>query len=198
MITLPSAFCIWGDSIAKGVIWNESRNRYVICPDSCVKQLSRHATIPVNSRAIMGCTTTQCLDNFDENDLITLKDQKTVEELKAFVEEFLDIYVIFAGCANDSHEINYQRVIKYVVPGSKLAQRMLDLEGMQFAQSRGDEVADIDIHHYLELSEDSYLCDVTYKVDTIGREGLVQTTTNAKILIVRSGDALLVESMIGY
>ena len=70
MITLPSAFCIWGDSIAKGVIWNESRNRYVICPDSCVKQLSRHATIPVNSRAIMGCTTTQCLDNFDENDLV--------------------------------------------------------------------------------------------------------------------------------
>lgn len=137
-------------------------------------------------------------ENFDENDLITLKDQKTVEELKAFIEEFLDIYVIFAGCANDSHEINYQRVIKYVVPGSKLAQRMLDLEGMQFAQSRGDEVADIDIHHYLELSEDSYLCDVTYKVDTIGREGLVQTTSNAKILIVRSGDTLLVESMIGY
>ena len=65
-------------------------------------------------------------------------------------------------------------------------------------QSSGDEVADIDIQHYLELSEDSYLCDVTYKVDTIGREGLVQTTSNAKILIVRSGDTLLVESMIGY
>lgn len=137
-------------------------------------------------------------ENFDELALIALKDPKTEERLKSFVEEFLDIYVIFAGCANDSHQKNYERVIRYVVPGSKLAQRMDDLEGMQFAQSRGDEVAGIDIHHYVKLSEGRYLCDVTYKVDTTGYEGVVQTTTNAKLIIVESGDKLLVEAMIQY
>ena len=72
------------------------------------------------------------------------------------------------------------------------------LEGLQFAQSRGDQVADIDIHHLYALSEDRYLFDVTYYVDTTGREGVVRTTTNARMVIVRSGNKLLVESMISY
>lgn len=70
MKSSPSAICIWGDSIAKGVIWHEERNRYAICSDHCVKQLSRHSTIPVNSHAVMGCTTTQCLASLQETDLI--------------------------------------------------------------------------------------------------------------------------------
>jgi hypothetical protein len=69
---------------------------------------------------------------------------------------------------------------------------------MQFAQSRGDEVADIQVHHYVQLEEGKYLCDVTYKVNTTGHEGVVQTTTNCKFILVESGGKLLVESMIGY
>lgn len=138
-------------------------------------------------------------ENFDENDLIRLKDSAVIEELDAFLEDFIDIYVVFAGCANDNRHANYNRVIKYVVPDSNLAQRMYDaLDGMQFAQSQGDEVADIQVHHYVELEPGTYMCDVTYKVDTTGYEGVVQTTTNAKLIIVRSGNQLLVESMIGY
>jgi hypothetical protein len=138
-------------------------------------------------------------ESFDENELIELKDDAVIAELDAFVEEFIDIYVIFAGCANDSQYSNYSRVMKYVVPESKLAKRMRDaLDGLQFSQSKGDEVADIQINHFIGLSEDSYLCDVTYKVNTIGHEGEVQTTSNAKILIVRKDDKLLVESMIAY
>ena len=138
-------------------------------------------------------------ENFDENDLIHLKDQHVIDELDAFLEEFIDIYVVFAGCANDNRHANYSKVIKYVVPGSSLAQRMYDaLEGMQFAQSQGDEVAEIQVHHYVELEPGTYMCDVTYKVDTTGYEGVVQTTTNVKLILVRSGEKLLVESMIGY
>lgn len=138
-------------------------------------------------------------ENFDENDLIRVKDESLLHELDAFLEEFIDIYVVFAGCANDNRHANYNRVIKYVVPESNLAQRMYDaLDGMQFAQSQGDEVAEIRVHHYVELEPGTYLCDVTYKVDTTGYEGVVQTTTNAKLILVRSGNKLLVESMIGY
>lgn len=138
-------------------------------------------------------------ESFDENDLIALEDETVITELDAFLEEFIDIYVIFAGCANDSRYANYSQVIRYVVPGSNLAQRMKDaLDGMQFAQSRGDKVADIQVHHYIALPDGKYMLDVTYKVDTTGNAGVVQTTTNVKMVIVESDGKLLVESMIGY
>jgi hypothetical protein len=138
-------------------------------------------------------------ENFDENQLIQVKDPEVLDELDRFLEKFIDIYVVFAGCANDNRFDNYYKVIEYVVPESKLAQRMYDaLEGMEFAQSRGDKVADIQVHYYMEIEPGTYMCDVTYKVDTTGYEGVVQTTTNAKLILVRSGDKLLVETMMGY
>ena len=138
-------------------------------------------------------------ENFDENSLIKLNDKGKIQQLDEFLEEYLDVYVLFAGCANDNRESNYKKVIKYVVPESTLAQRMYDaLDGMQFAQSRGDELVEIQVHHYAQLGEGRYLCDVTYKVDTTGYEGVVQTTTNCKIIIVEQNGKMLVESMIGY
>ncbi|MBE6923259.1 MAG: hypothetical protein E7465_08825 [Ruminococcaceae bacterium] len=138
-------------------------------------------------------------DSFDPDSLLNLTDEEQVDSLQDFSEEFLDIYVIFAGCANDNRFANYNRVIKYIVPGSTLAERMEKaLDGMQFAQSLGDEIDHIDFHHFAQLSQDSFLVDVTYYVNTIGREGVVQTTNNVKLLLVRSGDGFLVESLISY
>ena len=138
-------------------------------------------------------------ESFDPNSLIELKDEAVGAELESFVEEFLDAYVIFAGCANDSRYANYSNVIRYVVPESNLAKRMKEaLDGLQYAQSRGDEVDTVTFHHLVQLSQEAYMCDVTYLVNTTGREGVVQTTTNVKMVLVRSGDKLLVESMIGY
>ena len=138
-------------------------------------------------------------ESFDENTLIELTDSAAIKDLDDFLEEFIDIYVLFAGCANDNRVANYNKVIKYVVPESNLAQRMYDaLDGMQFAQSQGDELVEIQVHHYVELAPGKYLCDVSYKVDTTGYEGVVQTTTNCKMIIVEQDGKMLVESMIGY
>lgn len=138
-------------------------------------------------------------ESFDENCLIEMTDEAEIQRIDDFLEEFIDVYVVFAGCANDNRNANYNRVIKYVVPDSNLAQRMLDaLDGMQFAQSMGDEVASIQVNHRVRLADGTYLYDVTYKVDTTGREGVVQTTTNVKMILVESDGNLLVESMIGY
>ena len=138
-------------------------------------------------------------ESFDKNALFHNCEEATEAELKAFVEEFLDIYVIFTGCANDDRYGNYWRVYPYLVPESNLARRMLEaLDGMQYAQSKGDEVDTVMIHHSVEMASDVYLVDVTYLVNTIGREGMVQTTNNTRITIVRQGNKLLVESMISY
>ena len=138
-------------------------------------------------------------ESFDKNILIHNCDEATEAELRSFVEEFLDIYVIFTGCANDDRYGNYWRVYPYLVPDSNLAKRMLEaLDGMQYAQSKGDEVDTVTIHHFVQMAPDIFLCDVTYLVNTIGKEGLVQTTNNTRITIVRQDNKFLVESMISY
>ena len=138
-------------------------------------------------------------ENFDPYSLIPAVEEETAEELEEFLSKFLDLYVIFAGCANDSRHANYQNVIQYVVRDSNLAKRMYDaLDGLQFAQSRGDKIADIQFNRLAQLDDGAYLFDVTYQVDTTGHDGVVRTTTNARIVIVRSEGKLLVESMSGY
>lgn len=138
-------------------------------------------------------------ENFDVNSIIALTDQDQIEKLDSFLEVFISRYVQFSGSANGDPRGNYRLLMAYVVPGSKLQQRMDQvLDGMQYAQSRGDKVADIYVNHYIALPEDRYMLDVTYKVDTSGRQGVVQTTTNVKMIVVSSGENLLVESMIGY
>lgn len=52
---------IWGDSIAKGIVYDEARGRYVVCRDNCVLRLSRDAGIEVENYAVMGNTSEQGL-----------------------------------------------------------------------------------------------------------------------------------------
>ena len=136
---------------------------------------------------------------FDKEAIANNCSSEETEQLNAFVKEFLKRYIIFAGCANDDRFDNYDYVIQLVVPGSNLAMRMHDaVEGMQFAQSRGDELDTITIHHMVRLEEGRYLCDVTYLVNTLGYAGVVQTTNNAHMIIVEQSGTLLIESLIAY
>ena len=47
---------LWGDSIGKGVVYDENRSRYVILKENCMTMLSRELGLDVNNHAIMGCT----------------------------------------------------------------------------------------------------------------------------------------------
>ena len=212
-VTVPQGYSVWvnGVQLDEGYVVNEERREYgllkefyssydmpelVLLTYEAGPFLNAEFEMEVYDEAgrpfVMD-------ETFDENSLIKLKDSGKIQELDEFLEEFIDIYVLFAGCANDNRESNYKKVIKYVVPESTLAQRMYDaLDGMQFAQSQGDELVSIQVHHYAQLEPGRYLCDVSYKVDTTGYEGVVQTTTNCKIIIVEQDGKMLVESMIGY
>lgn len=47
---------VWGDSIAKGVIFDEARGRYAICRDSCLQLLKREDGVTVENHSVMGQT----------------------------------------------------------------------------------------------------------------------------------------------
>ena len=53
---------VWGDSIAKGVIFDEARGRYAICRDNCLLKLSREAGVPVENYSVMGQTSDNGLE----------------------------------------------------------------------------------------------------------------------------------------
>ena len=51
-----SGICIWGDSIAKGVIYDEARGRYVVSRESCLAKLGRELGVPISNYSVMGQT----------------------------------------------------------------------------------------------------------------------------------------------
>ena len=124
--------------------------------------------------------------------------EEETKELDAFVEKFLERYVDFTGSNKNTRHTTYNALIKHVVEGSDLAKRLKDaIAGLQFGQSKGDEIVSIDTHLRIRL-DDKFLVDITYEVDTTGKEGVVRTTTNARLLIVKSGNTMKVESIIIY
>ncbi|MFA7206354.1 MAG: SGNH/GDSL hydrolase family protein [Saccharofermentanales bacterium] len=54
-----NTFYVWGDSLLKGIIFDEARNRYALLKDNCTSALSRLLKIEIINRAKMGCTITK-------------------------------------------------------------------------------------------------------------------------------------------
>lgn len=66
----PSAICVWGDSIAKGVYFDETRNRYAILRENCLRLLEQELHLPVYNHGAMGRTAPECLAAMEKSDLI--------------------------------------------------------------------------------------------------------------------------------
>lgn len=138
----------------------------------------------------------------EDTDADTLLGNCTEEEraeLKALTEGFLEKYVQFCGSANKSITGNYYQMKAYLVPDGELAKRLLSaFDGLAYAQSHGDRINSVEIHHYIRLDAERYLCDATYLVDTYGLRGWVQTTNNVKVVAVQTEKGLLIEAMTRY
>lgn len=59
--------CLWGDSIGKGVVFDEQRKRYAICRESCATMLSQIATL--RNFSVMGQTTREGLARMKTADI---------------------------------------------------------------------------------------------------------------------------------
>lgn len=139
----------------------------------------------------------------DENtDLDAFADNCTDAEIHAlsdFVDDFIHRYVVFTGCANDARFQNYNNLAELVVIGSDLDSRLKNaLDGLQFAQSRGDKIAGITVYHYVNIGGGKYLVDLNYLVDTTGLAGVVQTSNNLKLVITETDHGLKTEALFSY
>ena len=59
---------IWGDSIGKGIVYDEERSRYAICRDNYALRL-RQIGFPVENHSMMGFTVCQAIERLDERDM---------------------------------------------------------------------------------------------------------------------------------
>lgn len=135
----------------------------------------------------------------DLNQFLPGCSEQQITELDTFVNGFLGRYVTFTGSANDAASANYVRLKAYLVEDGELAKRLYTaIDGLNYAQSRGDTIQEITVHRYVDIGDGRYMCDVTYIVETIGTKGAVDTTNNLKLIILNTSDGLKVEAMTRY
>ena len=60
---------LWGDSIGKGVVYDEARGRYAILRDNCVSLLSKKLNCSIENHAVMGATASQGVERMREEHL---------------------------------------------------------------------------------------------------------------------------------
>ena len=135
----------------------------------------------------------------DKNRLAENCDADTVKKLDDFADLFINRYVTYAGGSNKNADTNYVNLMKLIVPGSEYASRMEGaLYGQKHTQSRGDKIVEIRNNYFFQLEEGKYVCDVTYEVDTTGKQGVVRTVNNVRIIVVETNVGLRVLTVYSY
>lgn len=57
---------LWGDSIGKGVVYDEARGRYAILRENCVNLLSKKLNCSIENHAVMGATALQGVERMSD------------------------------------------------------------------------------------------------------------------------------------
>lgn len=126
-------------------------------------------------------------------------DEGTTNSIQEFMYGFLPGYVQCLSNANHNAYGNYYALTPYLLSGSNLDVRLYNaIEGQAWANSGGDVIVDIQFNNCLSLQNGLYLSDVTYVVETYGLNGAVQSSQNAKVLLVQSETGYLVADLETY
>ncbi|MBQ8835110.1 MAG: hypothetical protein IJ001_09350 [Oscillospiraceae bacterium] len=137
-------------------------------------------------------------ENMDWNEAIRICTAEEEGELAELSEEFIEKYVAFTG-SKKNVQGNYSRLAKLMVTGGDLAKRLANaIDGLQYAQSNGDSVVEFQVNQCVTISEERYMCDVTYLLRTIGKKGAVDTVNNMKIVFLQTDKGLKVEAIASY
>lgn len=208
-ITVPSDYLVYANGVClDGSYITESGIHYDAL-EAFYDDYSLPTMVTYKTGTVLGTVTVEVTDpagnavvineNTDYNAFLSNCTEEEVQELERFSNVFLERYVAFTSSAHKSSEVNYAKLLNYVVSGSDLHTRMrLALDGLSWAQSNGDKIVSITMNRFVNIGDGKYLCDATYEVDTSGREGVVRTTSNVKFIIVDNGYSLKAEMLISY
>lgn len=122
------------------------------------------------------------------------------QELDTFIHDFIDRYTRYLTSRLDNRQENYNALTPLLRNGSDLKNRVSRAyDGLQYGQSKSDTITSFVTNYLIDAGDGKYLCDVTYEVDSLGRDGkLHHSVNNAQVFLVRSGSSLLAERLISY
>lgn len=121
------------------------------------------------------------------------------QEIEEFIHAYIERYVTYLSGANGYVTANYYSVLEYTLEGSDLRDRITQsMVGQGFASSNGDIIRSITINQAMNAGNGVYVCDITYLVDTYGSEGMVTTTNNSKVVMVRTDSGLKAAAQASY
>ena len=122
-----------------------------------------------------------------------------IEAINTIANSFVNRYVAFTSRAGGDNAKNYYALAECMVPNGDLSKRMYAaLDGLYWIADRGAVITDFDIHHYVNVGDGRYLCDLTYVVSMNTFSGLMETVNNIKIFFVETDKGLRAESMLSY
>lgn len=124
--------------------------------------------------------------------------QDELDAVEDFVADYVEAYMNFTSVTGGQGSMrrNLSKLQSYMVPDSKLSQRMEEaIVGLLWVTDRRADVNRIDIHRTLRLEEGRYVCDLTYVVDTRDFSGKKQSSTTITLIIVETENGLKAESM---
>lgn len=137
-----------------------------------------------------------------ETDMNTMLPQCTADEaakVEAFAKTFVPLWVNFSGSTKDTSTYHYYNICKVLSSDGVLSAWLYTaLDGLSYGQSSGATIKDITINRMVPLNDGMYMCDVTYLVSTIGKQGAVDTSSNMKLMIATENGELKLKSMERY
>ena len=138
-------------------------------------------------------------DDLDMNLLLPLCDTTETAAIDQFIGRFVELWVAFSGSTNETKGGNYFRLKEILSSDGALAERLYSaLDGLSFGQSNGAAIQKITINRSVPLGNGTYMCDLTYVVSTVGRQGAVETVSNMKLILVTEAGNLRLKAMERY
>ncbi len=119
------------------------------------------------------------------------------ESLNRTVASFLDCWVGFTSKRDSEIQANYEKLMQYVVPKSKLQDYAMGaFDGLYWKRDSKAVLKTTEITRYVTISEGLYLCDVTYEFEENTAQGRIGTTVNLQLILRQTDNGLKAELLI--
>lgn len=119
--------------------------------------------------------------------------------LETFLKGYIRQYIRFTSSTKETRNANYKEMLKYIVEGTLLADRMeMALDGLQWSHPYASQDFTMETHHLVRLDDKTWLCDITYTTEMTSRTGTELVSTNVKFIVRQVGSELRAASMTQY
>ncbi len=138
-------------------------------------------------------------EDTDYNRFLDNCTQEETARLEKTVGDFISRYIAYSNSSRDVARSNYNQLLSLVVKDSALATRFKDALGaLNNGRPQRYEIKSVALNWCTDIGQGRYLCDATYVVDIRVDGEMVENIFHIQLVLLDSGEKLLVESMRNY